>query len=364
MARYFSRFRLEKEAINTVYSNIGNPMVTTRSYMLMEPLTMLIDPHWLRQGIISILPPEDEAYGIILNDSGIVPSNTMIAIVNPDTHTLCPSNVMGEIWVSSDSNVQTFYSMDDASHSDRFEATIVGSDPNVKYMRTGDLGFLWNVRRRIDNRAMHPMLEEGQCLFVLGPMCETLQRNGLVHFPFDIEVSIERCHPAIPSGGSVVFQVEDEAVAVVSIKSSEYALSVVPLVVNAILENHRFLIDTVVIVHPSNLARSRFGEKMRLKAMVGYKEKKLTAIYVKRITNQHDGVVLPQWNQSQFSLADFNNETGSIYTHQAPSISELSIDPENQPPFQLTRRDTQNSRQSHSNSGSIHSSTVTEPMRH
>lgn len=74
---------------------------------------------------------------------------------------------------------------------------------------------------------------------------------------------------------SVVFQAKDEVVAVVSIKSSEHALSSVPLVVNTVLDNHSFLIDTVVIVHPSNFPRSRFGDKMRRKTMNLFMEKKL-----------------------------------------------------------------------------------------
>ncbi|KAI8098165.1 uncharacterized protein B0P05DRAFT_460540 [Gilbertella persicaria] len=275
MARYFVRHRLDKESINTVYSHAANPMITTRSYMLLEPIALSVDPYWLRQGIVRAMNPEEEAYGILLNDSGIVPSNTMIAIVNPETRTLCPSHVVGEIWVSSDSNAKTFYGLDDASHAQRFEASIAGNDPNIKYFRTGDLGFLWNVRRRVDNRMMQPVLEEGQCLYVLGPINETIYRNGLIHFPIDIELSIERCHPMIPAGGSIVFQYKEEVVAVVSVKSNEYALSAVPLVVNAILEHHSFLVDIVVIVHPNHFPRSRFGDKMRRKALVVFAEKKL-----------------------------------------------------------------------------------------
>jgi acyl-CoA synthetase (AMP-forming)/AMP-acid ligase II len=202
MVRYFARQKLDKESINTVYSHAANPMITTRSYMLLEPLAISLDPYWLRQGIVRALSPEEEPFGVLLHDSGIVPSNTMVAIVNPETHTLCPSNVVGEIWVSSDSNAKTFYNLDDMAHAQRFEATIVGNDPNVKYMRTGDFGFLWNVRRRVDNRMMQqPMMEEGQCLYVLGPVSETIVRNGLMHFPVDVELSMERCHSAIPSGG-------------------------------------------------------------------------------------------------------------------------------------------------------------------
>ncbi|KAI7894766.1 uncharacterized protein EV154DRAFT_536494 [Mucor mucedo] len=335
MARYFMRLRLEKEAINYVYSHAANPMITTRSYMLMEPLPLAIDPYYLRQGIVRPLGAEEEYRAIVLHDSGIVPSNTMVAIVNPETHMICPSNAVGEIWVCSDSNAKTYHGLDEGSHAQRFEASIVGHDPNVKYMRTGDFGFMWSVRRRVVDNRMPPMLEEGQCLYVLGPVSETMVRNGLMHFPVDVELSMERCHPAIPPNGTIVFQFKDELVAVVSVKASEHALPIVPLIVNTVLDHHLFLIDTVVIVHASNFPRSRFGDKMRRKALSLYVEKKLTAIYVKRITNQHQSLTLPQWSQSQVSISD--DTMGS----RAHSISDFDFDKRS-----LVRQDTEISRHS------------------
>ncbi|OBZ84780.1 Uncharacterized protein C56F8.02 [Choanephora cucurbitarum] len=341
MVRYFARYRLDKESINTVYSHVANPMITTRSYMLLEPIALSVDPFWLRQGIVRAMSPEEEPHGILLNDSGIVPSNTMIAIVNPETCTLCPSHVVGEIWVSSDSNAKTFYGLDDASHAQRFEASIAGQDPHVKYVRTGDLGFLWNVRRRMDH-GMQPMLEEGQCLYVLGPMSEAVYRSGLIHYPLDVELSIERCHPMIPAGGSIVFQYKDDVVAVVSIKSNEHALSAVPLVVNAVLEHHSFLVDVVVIVQPNHFPRSRYGDKVRRKALSQYVERKLTALCIKRITtHQQDSYLLSQWTQSQLSLNDMNETMSVRSMRQAPSIPDLHSEFDRQSPAQtLIRQNT------------------------
>ncbi|KAI8073219.1 hypothetical protein BC940DRAFT_232010 [Gongronella butleri] len=273
LARFFAMHRLEKEALNTAYSHIANPMISTRSYMLSEPIMLIADLYWLRRGIIRALPLEDEAHGVVLNDSGIVPSNTMIAIVNPETHALCPSNMVGEIWVSSDCNVRGLITSNGATDAQMLEATLPGNDPRIKYLRTGDLGFLWNVHRR-GNR-MDPMMEEGQCLYVLGPKSDVLERNGLMHFPMDVEATIERCHVAIPANGSIVIQVNGEIIAIVAVKGKEQAIAVTPLVVSAVLENHSFLIDTVAIVLQNNLPRSRFGEKQRDKALHAYLEKKL-----------------------------------------------------------------------------------------
>lgn len=193
IARYLSLSRIEREAINTVYSHPYNPMITTRSFMLLEPISLIADFEWLRQGIIRPLAQgDDSSYGVLLQDSGIVPTNTMIAIVNPETLCLCPSHVMGEIWVSSDSNVKGIYKSS-IDYTNTFEATIQGADPRIKYMRTGDIGFLWNVQRKAIG--MQAPAEEGQCLYVLGHIDEIVTSKGLLHFAIDIEETVENCHP-------------------------------------------------------------------------------------------------------------------------------------------------------------------------
>ncbi|KAF7730847.1 hypothetical protein EC973_001365 [Apophysomyces ossiformis] len=271
LTRYFARHQLEAEAINTVYSHAGNPMVTTRSYMLMAPISLELDFEWLRQGIVRPLSPDGETRGVLLHDSGIVPSNTMVAIVDPKTHTLCPAYTIGEIWVSSNCNVKTFIGLSEPEHAAQFQATIAGTDPQITYQRTGDLGFLWNVRRRVNDHMMElPMEEEGQCLFVLGSMSEVIERNGYNHFMKDIEVSVERCQVSISPGASLVLHAGDKIIVIAAMKAPQLARAAVPLIVNAVLENHSFLVDTVVIIHPDHMPRTRYGEKQRRKALEAY----------------------------------------------------------------------------------------------
>ncbi|GAA5806760.1 hypothetical protein MFLAVUS_000108 [Mucor flavus] len=204
--------------------------------MLLEPIALIADFEWLRQGIIKPLSQLDDAsYGVVLHDSGIVPTNTMIAIVNPETHTLCPSSVIGEIWVSSDSNISG--DMMGIFDANKLEATIQGRDPRIKYLRTGDVGFL-------KSSGVKAPVEEGQCFYVLGHLSEVISSKGLLHFAIDIEESVENCHQDI----FYVIQIENEVVVIVTIKSSiSPLLSAVPLIVSCILERHSLLIDTIVM---------------------------------------------------------------------------------------------------------------------
>lgn len=103
-------------------------------------------------------------------------------------------------------------------------------------------------------------------------MNDVIQRSPLVEGKF---ILIAMPSIILTLLHSIVFQHKDEVVAVVSAKANEHALAIVPLVVNAVLDHHSFLIDTVIVVHPSNFPRSRFGDKMRRKALIAFADKKL-----------------------------------------------------------------------------------------
>ncbi|KAG2232160.1 hypothetical protein INT48_006034, partial [Thamnidium elegans] len=327
IARFLSLNRLERETINTVYSHPLNPMITTRSYMLLEPISLIADFEWLRQGIIKPLSQLDDAsYGVVLHDSGIVPTNTMIAIVNPETHALCPSSVIGEIWVSSDSNIRS--DMMGVFDTNKLEATIQGRDPRIKYMRTGDIGFLWDVQRK--SSGVQAPVEEGQCLYVLGHLSEVVSSKGLLHFAIDIEESVENCHQDILFEGCYVIQIENEIVVIVAIKSSiSPLLSSVPLIVSCILERHSLLIDTIVMVNKDQLPKKYNGEKRRRKVLAMYKRKEISAIHVSRIKNQHQAITLPQWNFAGSSqhLLD-NSDNMSMISFSNRSTNNLLFDTE------------------------------------
>lgn len=204
ISRFLSLSGVGREFVSTIYSHPFNPMVATRSYMMLEPISLVADLKWLQIGIVRPIIPKDDMYSVLLHDSGIVPNNTMIAIVNPETMTVCPSHAIGEIWVSSECNVRGIYGNDGVSNANRFEATLNGTDPRNKYMRTGDLGFLWTVQRK--TMGVQVSVEEGQCLYVLGRMDEVISQQGIMHFPQDIEETVENCHPdIIPEGRYVLY---------------------------------------------------------------------------------------------------------------------------------------------------------------
>lgn len=268
---HFSSAGLDRTAINTIYSHVLNPMIASRSYMCIEPIELWLDTQALRRGMIYVVDAETDK-ALLLQDSGMVPVSTQIAIVNPESRTLCHEGEYGEIWVESEACAKAFYGSKDPFDAERFDGRTIDGDPNVQYVRTGDLGFLYNVSRPIGpNGAQVDM----QVLFVLGNIGETFEMNGLSHFPMDIESSVEKCHRSVLPGGCAVFQAGGLIVVLVEVGRKAYLASIVPVIVNAILNEHQIVVDIVAFVNKGDFPRSRLGEKQRGKILASWVTRKM-----------------------------------------------------------------------------------------
>lgn len=282
----FGSTGLESTAIALGYSHYLNPLIATRSYMSTEPIDLWLDPIALRQGYVSVVNPENFPSALHLHDSGMVPVSTQIAIVNPETCKLCRIGEYGEIWVYSEGSVASYFGSKDKFIAEQLQGRILDGDPEVLYVRTGDLGFLHTVRKSgagaggAVGAGANSMIEM-QTLFVLGQIGDTFEVNGLCHFPMDIETSIERSHKSISgavtfqAGGMVVVVVEVEAGA--SLRGGSLA-ALVPVVVTSVLQDHQLIVNIVAFVTKGGLARSRLGEKQRGRILQQWVSKRLNVV--------------------------------------------------------------------------------------
>lgn len=272
ISRVFQPTKLSAAALSTVYNHCFNPMIATRSYMTVAPVDLYLDAIALRQGYVSVVNQVEVPNALHIQDSGIVPVCTQIAIVNPETRKVCREGEFGEIWVSSEANVTMFTNgpsgpVDKFSES-QFLGQIVDGDPNVTYLRTGDLGFLHNISIAKNKKGMQYLPEKSeissfQPLFVLGKIADTFEIMGLHHFPIDIENTIESCHPDIFNNGSCVFKCGEYTIVVCEAKRTKYFAALVPLIVNTVLSKHHLVIDIVAFIRRGEFPISRLGTKQR-----------------------------------------------------------------------------------------------------
>lgn len=77
---------------------------------------------------------------------------------------------------------------------------------------------------------------------------------------------------------SAVFQAGGLVVVVVEIFRRNFLASMVPVIVNAILNEHQLVIDIVSFVQKGDFHRSRLGEKQRGKILAGWVTRKMRTI--------------------------------------------------------------------------------------
>ncbi|KAI2626432.1 acetyl-CoA synthetase-like protein [Hypoxylon sp. NC1633] len=313
---HFAATGLDRTAINTVYSHVLNPMIASRSYMCIEPIELWLDQRALRRGLVVPVSPDADPKYLLIQDSGMVPVSTQIAIVNPESRLLCTDGEYGEIWVDSEACVKAFYGSRDPFDAERFDGRTVDGDPNISYVRTGDLGFLHNVSRPIGPGGAQVDM---QVLFVLGNIGETFEINGLSHFPMDIEASVERSHRNIVPGGCAVFQAGGLVVVLVEVSRKAYLASIVPVIVNAILNEHQIIVDIVAFVSRGDFPRSRLGEKQRGKILASWVTRKMRTVAQFAIRDP-DG---PMEGGGDGAGDNHRASVGSVRSNIAPGASSL-----------------------------------------
>lgn len=269
IAKVFQPIKLSAAAASAVYTHCFNPIISTRCYMTVAPVDLYLDPVALMQGYVSIVNQLEFPNALRIQDSGVVPVCTEVAIVNPETCKLCKEGEFGEIWVCSEANVTSFTNGPrgpiDQFTSRQFLGKIVDGNPDMTYLRTGDLGFLHhiNISKNSHNGNAKEETSSFQPLFVLGKISDTFEVMGLHHFPIDIEATIESCHPDIYTNGSCVFKASDFTIAVCESKKTKNLAALVPLIVNTVFSKHHIIIDIVAFIKRGEFPISRLATKQR-----------------------------------------------------------------------------------------------------
>ncbi|KAG0349618.1 hypothetical protein BG004_000024 [Podila humilis] len=295
------QYKMEAESMNMVYSHPLNFMVTSQLDRALGPIRIHVSSRQLRYGIVAVTSEVEDSTGIWLEDVGVATTYTSVAVVHPETFEVCSANQIGEIWIQADSCVSSFHTpagfTSNAAQS--FSACIAGYDSRSRYVRTGDLGFLWNGQQQhlmqlqaLANQGQRNALQVSAAagsgsfqLFVLGSMHDAFQVHGLLHFAQDIESTAEGAHANVAPQGCISFKTPGgQVVVVVKVVSQEPEVLVsmyIPLM-HAILEQHQFVPDVLALVGDTvaTTRRSIDGLKPRDTISSLYNSERLTLLHL------------------------------------------------------------------------------------
>jgi acyl-CoA synthetase (AMP-forming)/AMP-acid ligase II len=140
-----------------------------------------------RHQVVTTMPEAEGTQPLV--SCGHPPLDQQIVIVDVTSRIACQPGQVGEIWVAGPSVAQGYWNRtDETAQTFRSYLQDTGEGP---FLRTGDLGFL----------------HQGE-LFVTGRLKDVIIMRGSNHYPQDIELTAERCHPSLRPGCSAAFSVD------------------------------------------------------------------------------------------------------------------------------------------------------------
>uniref|UniRef100_A0A8C1WIU5 Disco-interacting protein 2 homolog Ca n=1 Tax=Cyprinus carpio TaxID=7962 RepID=A0A8C1WIU5_CYPCA len=239
-----------------------------------DPTTVFVDMRALRHDRVRLVE-RGSPHSLPLMESGKILPGVRIIIANPETKGPLGDSHLGEIWVHCAHNGSGYFTVygDEALQSDHFNSHLSFGDTQTVWARTGYLGFLRRTELTDASGERH------DALYVVGALDEAMELRGMRYHPIDIETSVIRTHKSIME--CAVFPWTNLLVVVVELEGSEQeALDLVPLVTNAVLEEHYLIVGVVVVVDIGVIPINSRGEKQRMHLRDGFLADQLDPIYV------------------------------------------------------------------------------------
>ena len=191
--KFFEKFKstgITPKAINFCYGLAEATLLVTVVDYAHEVEFYNFDGQALAEGKVKIADTENQ-YVVTLANCGTTMLETIVKIVNPDTHNSCSDDEVGEIWIKGPLVAQGYYNNPEET-AKRFNQTIKDTGESG-YFKTGDLGFF---------------IEDN--LFVSGRIKDVIIVMGRNFYPHDIEFIVQDLHESIKKENVVAFGIQHE----------------------------------------------------------------------------------------------------------------------------------------------------------
>ena len=183
-------------------------------------------------------------------------SDIDIRIVDPSDCTKMPSGSIGEIWISSPSKTAGYWKKEEETQK-IFHASIkyiysqhAGKSHEKEYLRTGDLGFIWQNE-----------------LYFVSRMKDLIVIHGRNIIPDDVELIISQSHKLIRTGCVAAFQLEEDVMcAVAEVRTPDLDASQLNEIKDEVLHNmrkHNISLHALELIHPRSIPKTTSGKVRR-----------------------------------------------------------------------------------------------------
>ncbi|MEH2057799.1 MAG: fatty acyl-AMP ligase [Nostoc sp.] len=190
-----------------------------------------------------------------------------IAIVDRESLTQCPPGKVGEIWVSGSSVAAGYWNRPEQT-GETFQGYLADTGERP-FLCTGDLGFV----------------QDGE-LFVTGRLKDVIIIRGQNHYPQDIELTVQKSHPALRSHCGAAFTVEQKGqqrLVVIQEVERTYLRrldiqEVVGNITEAVVDNHGLQVYATVLIKPGSIPKTSSGKIQRHACRRGFLDGSLNVV--------------------------------------------------------------------------------------
>jgi thioester reductase-like protein len=273
--------------------------------------TLVLNKRALEKSLARVekaLPENNNQTSVV--SCGTPVAETVIRIVDPQSRQALGDGRIGEIWVDGPSKAGGYWQRPEVT-AEMFGARIANDDEHT-YLRTGDLGFLY----------------EGE-LFVCGRSKDLIIVRGVNCYPSDIEAVVERSAPQVRHGCVAAFSVEreeEETLVVVAEVRDANALPDGKALARAIRRHGHIDPHTIVFAPPRSIPKTTSGKIRRAETRRLWLDDKLPALaswVTQAAHHTHDGP-----DASAGPLERFRHliESYDLTGYEDCSFADLGID--------------------------------------
>ncbi len=244
----FSPWGFRRSAFLPCYGMAETTLIVTGGPAETRPVTATFDGPGLDEKIVRPVDSQQESARRLIGCGAVLP-NEKIAIVDPETRKALPSDSIGEIWIQSPSVGKGYYQRKDLTEQTFAAKTVDGDGP---YLRTGDLGFLF----------------DGQ-LYVSGRLKDMIIVRGVNRYPQDIEETVERSSDAVQAGSVGALAMErDGREQLVIVAETVRARDIdwdaqMQAIRRAVTADHELPPDAVFLVRSNSVPKTSSGKIQR-----------------------------------------------------------------------------------------------------
>jgi acyl-CoA synthetase (AMP-forming)/AMP-acid ligase II len=206
---------------------------------------------------------EQENDACALVSCGSSAEDHLILIVDPVSLTRCPAGQVGEIWASGPSIARAYWNNDEET-AHLLQAHLADSTEQ-RFLRTGDLGFLW----------------QGE-LFVAGRLQNMLHIHGKLYYSEHIEQSACSSHPSLCMKRNAAFLQEDQLVIVQEVNRHlrrEERDEIVRAMRLTILREHFLEVSAITLIRQGSIPKTSSGKIKHYECQQRFLDGTLETVY-------------------------------------------------------------------------------------